>query len=97
MENTDNKKSFSENNHELSKNIINSKKPLIIIGQSILKLNSGKYIFESIKKFFKKNNKINNEWNSLNILSNNASTVGNFDLDIFQSNDGENKVLNEFK
>ena len=55
---------------------------------------SGKYVFESIKSFLKKNNKINDQWNSLNIISENASTVGSFDLGIFQSNDGSNQILN---
>ena len=53
-----------------------NKKPLIIFGQSALKSNSAKYIFESIKTYLNKNNKISNEWNSLNVISDNASTVG---------------------
>ena len=75
-------KDIIENKNELSEKIINSNKPAIIIGQSALKLKSGIYIFEEIKKFLTLNNKINNEWNSLNILSNNASTVGAYDLNM---------------
>ena len=56
------------------------KKPLIIIGESGLKLNSSKYIFESLKNYLRKNNKINTEWNSLNILSKHASNVGAYDF-----------------
>ena len=41
-----------------------------------------------IKDFLKKNNKINNEWNSLNKLTMDASTVGNLDLKII--NEREN-------
>ena len=91
LENTSNLiKDIVENRHNLSEKIINSSKPIIIIGQSALKLKSGQYIFEEIKKFLTKHNKINNEWNALNILSNNASTVGSYDLSIFSSNNGRN-------
>ena len=53
-------------------------------------MRSSQYIFESLKNFIIKNNKINNDWNALNILSNNASTVGSYDLTIFSSNNGRN-------
>ncbi len=95
--NTETIKNIVENKNDLSNKIINAKKPLIIIGQSALKIKSSKYIFEELKKFLKKNNKINNEWNSLNILSNNASTVGSFDLDIINSNNSENTTLERIK
>ena len=50
-------------------------------------------IFESIKTFLSKNNKISNEWNALNIISENASTVGSFDLGLYKTEDGSNVVL----
>ena len=90
-------KNIVEGKNEISEKIIKSLKPIIIIGQSVLKLNSGKYIFEEIKKFLDKNNKINNEWNSLNVLSNNASTVGSYDLTLFSSNNGRNILLEKLK
>ena len=43
------------------------------------------------------NNKINNEWNSLNILSEHASTVGAYDLDILNLNDESNSILEKVK
>ena len=95
--NTETIKNIVENKNDLSNKIINAKKPLIIIGQSALKIKSSKYIFEELKKFLRKNNKINNEWNSLNIVSNNASTVGSFDLDIINSNNSENTTLERIK
>ncbi len=90
-------KEIVNNNHNLSEKIIQASKPLIIIGQSALKLKSGKFIFEEIKNFLNKNNKINNDWNSLNILSNNASTVGSYDLDILSSSDEKNLNLEKLK
>ena len=83
-----------DNKIPLSQEIIDAKFPLIIIGQSALKLKSSKYIFESFKKFLIDKSKISNDWKSLNILSNNASTVGGYDLNIPTSFD-ENKVLND--
>ncbi len=87
-----------ENNHKLSEKITKSQKPIFIIGQSVFKLNSAPYIFEELKKYLSKINKINNDWNALNILSNNASTVGSYDLEILSSKKGKNisfeKIIN---
>ena len=85
------------NNNELSKIINDSKKPIIIIGQSALKLNSSAYIFEELKKYLIKINKINNDWNSLNVLSNNASTAGSYDLNILSSKNEKNITLEKIK
>ncbi len=73
-------KDIFEDNHEISKKIIAAEKPMIIIGESLLNLKSSKYFFKKIKEFLVSNNKINNDWNSFNILSSDAATVGNFDL-----------------
>ena len=97
MVNIDEIKNIVEDNHEISKLIKEAKKPLIIFGQSVLRSNSAKFIFESIKSFLNKNNKISNEWNSLNIISKNASTVGSFDLGLYKTEDGSNEVLEEFR
>ena len=50
-------KDIIEGRNKLSEKIIQSKNPMIIIGQSVLKLRSGKYIFEELKKFLNTNNK----------------------------------------
>jgi len=89
----ENIKNIIEDKHEISNLIKEAKKPLIIIGQSTLKTKSSKYIFESIKSFLNKNNKISKEWNSLNVISENASTVGSFDLGLYKTEDGSNEVL----
>ena len=95
-------KEIVEGKHNLSSKIENSKKPLIIIGQTVLNLKSGKYVFEEIKKYLTSINKITNEWNSLNVLSKDASTVGSIDLNIISSTDSQNVTLtktlnNEFE
>ena len=94
---TEDIKNILEGKNSISKNIINSKKPILILGQSILSCNSGKYIFETIKSFLKKNGKINSEWNAFNIISENASTVGSIDLGIFQTVDGSNNTLSKLE
>ena len=80
--NTQTLKDIFDNNNEISKKIINSKKPLIIIGESFLRIRSAEYLFNLLKDFLKKNEKISSEWNPLNVLSVDAGTVGNLDLDI---------------
>ena len=81
-------KDIFDGNHEISKKIIDANNPMIIIGESLLNLGSSQYFFNSIKNFLTQNKKISEEWNSFNILSCDASTVGNYDLGIInESND----------
>mgnify|MGYP005635389097 FL=1 len=87
-------KNIFEEDNEISNQIKEAKKPLIIIGESLLNSNSSKYLFNKIKEFLIENNKITEDWNSLNILSCDASTVGNFDLGIVNQ---EKRLLNDLK
>jgi NADH-quinone oxidoreductase subunit G len=93
----ENIKKIVEDNHDISTLIKNAKKPLVILGQSSLKKESSKFIFESIKSYLSKNNKISKEWNSLNIISENASTVGAFDLGLYKTTNGSNEVLKDLE
>ena len=86
-------KNISEDNHELSEKIKKANKPLIIFGQSYLLLKSSVYTLELLKSFLLKNNKISNEWHALNLISNDASTVGSIDLGIYNNKNNENEVL----
>ncbi len=90
-------KEIIEDKHEISKLIKEAKKPIVIIGQSALISQSGKYIFESIKFYLNKNNKILENWNSLNIISESASIIGSFDLGIYKTSNGLNQVLIDLK
>ncbi len=85
-------KDIFENNSELSKEIIESKKPMIVFGESFFKIKSASYLFNLSKKFLSKNNKLNDDWNPINVLSVDAATIGNLDLDIIDKN---NKILDE--
>jgi NADH-quinone oxidoreductase subunit G len=90
-------KDITENKNDVSKNIIDAKKPMIILGESFLSLKTANYLFYALKNFLLKNNKYNNEWNPLNILSTDAATVGNFDLEILNKEENLIKDLNENK
>ena len=90
-------KDITENKNDVSKNIIDAKKPMIILGESFLSLKTANYLFYALKNFLLKNNKYNNEWNPLNILSTDAATVGNFDLEILNKEENLIKDLIENK
>ena len=90
-------KEIFDGNHEISNLISNANKPMIVLGESFLNLNSSKYLFKKIKKFLLKNNKINNDWNSLNTLSCDAATVGNYDLKLINKDKNLLKDLKDHK
>ena len=90
-------KDIIDGKNKLSQEIIKSAKPLIILGESFLNSKSAKHLFHPLKDFLFKNNKISNEWNPFNILSTDASTVGNFDLDLFNEKKDLIKDLYENK
>ena len=70
---------------------------MIMIGQSLFKSKSAKYVFESIKSFLEKNDKLLKNWNSLNIISENASNVGSLDLGLYKTENGENQILKDLE
>jgi len=92
-EDTNEIKNIINNKSEISKKILESKNPVIIIGESALEIESGKFIFEEMKNFLFENNFINEKWNALNILSQNASTVGMIDLKILKIEKNNNFVF----
>ena len=98
---TEDIKKLLNKENETSKIILNSKKPIIIIGESALELESAKFILQGIKKFLKENNFINENWNAFNVLLQNASSVGAIDLGFFEKDNSFNffnKLKNnEFK
>ena len=85
-------KKIFEGKHELSKNILNSKKPMIIIGESFFRLKSSEFLYTKILDFLNMNNKFSDYWSPLNILSCDAATVGNFDLGLINK---EKNLLND--
>ena len=95
--NIQNIKDIIDDKHEISSLITKAKKPIIIFGQSALKSKYSKFIFESFKSYLIKNNKISEDWNALNIISENAATVGGFDLGIYKTTDGSNEILKDLE
>ena len=87
-------KDIIENKNDISKDIINSKKPIIIFGESFLNLKFARYLFFSFKEYLLKNNKFSDNWSPLNLLSSDAATVGSLDLDII---DESNEIFQNLK
>ena len=83
-------KDLDSGSSEIFFKIKKSKKPIIIIGESALYGKTGEYIFETIKNFLIKNNFIREDWNALNILTQQASRVGAIDLGIYSIEENEN-------
>ena len=96
-DNTQTIKDIIEEKHEFNEVLNNAKKPLIIIGESALELDSGGYIFEELKNFLYQKKLINEKWNALNILIQNASTVGALDLKILNNNKNDFEFFNNIK
>ncbi len=90
-------KDIIENKNEISSLIIQSKKPMIVIGESFFNLKSSKDLFFSLKNFLHKNNKFSDSWNPLNVLSVDAAKVGSLDLDIINESKELFKDLKENK
>ena len=83
-------KEIESGTNEISNKIKKSKKPIIIIGESALYGETGKYIFETFKNFLIKNNFIKKNWNALNVLSQQASRVGALDLNFHSITEKDN-------
>ena len=90
-------KDIIENKNEISKYIINSKKPIIVLGESFLNLKSANYLFFGLKEYLLKNKKFTEDWIPFNFLSSDAATVGSLDLDIIDKNNDIFTKLNENK
>jgi len=90
-------KNIIDGKNQISKEILQSKKPLLIFGESFLRLKSAKHLLSILKEFLTKNQKFTENWNPFNILSSDASTVGNLDLEIINNNKNLLKELNENK
>ncbi|MDC0943650.1 NADH-quinone oxidoreductase subunit NuoG [Candidatus Pelagibacter sp.] len=90
-------KDIFDGNHNISKQIISANKPMIVLGESLLNINSSKYFFNKIKEFLINNEKVSKEWKPLNVLSCDAATVGNFDLGLVNEDNNLLKDLQNHK
>ena len=90
-------KDIFDGDHNISKQIIGANKPMIVLGESLLNINSAKYFFNKIKEFLIKNEKVSEEWNPLNVLSCDAATVGNYDLGLVNEDNNLLKDLQNHK
>ena len=83
-------KDIIEGKDNFTDKIKSAKNPMIIIGESALELSSGQFILSGFKNFLISNNLVKKDWNPLNILIQNASTVGALDLGFYSISNGEN-------
>ena len=86
-------KNVIEGKSIINEKLKSAKKPIFIIGESALEAKNAKYILNEIKNFLIKNNFINDTWNALNILIQNASTVGAIDLKFYNIKDENNFIF----
>ena len=84
---------FLNKKGSLYKKFSQSKNPIIILGETFLKLKSSKYLFNKTKSLIKGFNP-DNSCTGLNLISKNASSVGCYDLNIINF---KNKKDNIFK
>ena len=89
--------SLINGNSEMSKKIISSKKPIIMLGQSFFKLKSAETLLNQLNKFLKSNGKINEKWNPIGVISNHSATVGAYDLDMINFDNKINSTLNNIQ
>ena len=90
-------KSLVDGDSQLSKKIISAKKPIVILGQSFFKIKSAQTLFDQLNNFLKSNGKINNEWNSIGVISNDSATVGAYDLDLINNESSRNITLDKIQ
>ena len=86
-------KNIFEGKSAINEKLNKAKKPLFIIGESALELKNAKYVLEETKNFLIKNNFINETWNALNILFQNASSVGAIDLRFYNVEEKNNFIF----
>jgi len=86
-------KNIFDEKSEISNKLKKATKPIFIIGESVLELKNSKYILEKTKDFLIENNFINEKWNALNILIQNASTVGAIDLGFYNLDKDNNFIF----
>lgn len=84
-------KDIENNNSIFSEKIKTSKKPIIIIGESVLNAKQGRFVLETSKSILKKYNSLN----GLNILHQSASSVGAIMLHAYTNTDDvlKNEIL----
>ncbi len=86
-------KNIFDEKSEINKKLKNAKKPIFIIGESVLELHNSKYILEKTKNFLIEKNFINENWNAFNILVQNASSVGAIDLGFYNIDKNNNFIF----
>ena len=78
-------KSISDGENDFCKELEQAKKPMIIIGQSVLNRNDCLNTFSLIEEIVHKYSFIGTEWNGVNTLQLSAARVGSLDMECYQA------------
>ena len=78
-----------------SKQLMDSKKPMIIIGQSVLNRDDSLNAFSLIEEIIQKYKISREDWNGVNTLQLNASRVGSLDLGLYQKTRSIKDIYND--
>lgn len=76
--------------HKISKDLKNSKNPMIIIGDSALSHSEAEIIYQTSFEIANKYNIIRDDWNGFNVLHNHAVNVGALDLGFYAAKQAMN-------
>ncbi len=81
---------FISGDHEISKQIQNSKFPMLILGSAAVCRTDSLAIISKAREIAEKFDMIRDDWNGYNFLNSSASRVGALDLSFIPGNDGYN-------
>lgn len=81
---------FMKDKHPLIAHLKNAKKPMIILGQEVLRRLDGGIIFKHLVDFAEKFSFIQKDWNGFNVLQTSAGRVGGLDIGFVSQKNGKN-------
>ena len=88
-------KSISDGENDFCKELEQAKKPMIIIGQSVLNRNDCLNTFSLIEEIVHKYSFIGTEWNGVNTLQLSAARVGSLDMECYQASRSLEDIYND--
>ena len=83
--------------NEFSKKLLNSKKPMLIIGQAVLNRQDSLKVFSLLEQIIEKFKISSNNWNGVNNLQISASRVGTLDMGLYQKTKSLSDICEDAK
>ena len=81
--------------NEFSKKLLEAKKPMLIVGQSLLNRDDSIQIYSLLESFIEKFNMANDEWNGFNVLQLSASRAGSLEVGCYQKNKNLDDIIDD--